>query len=168
MAAFSTGIGEAGILFINRASKLQFVRGLVGSALVLASAALIWSSCIWVSSRVALGWALHFRHILGLVLVSYTPFVFAFLVIIPHLGLLFHRVFLIWGLLITIAGLNIQFGLTLWQGIACSGFGWLIFYLLTYIFGVPAEKIRLSLLGRKNWVKPKAAAVALLEREMGV
>ncbi len=164
--AFSKGLGEAGILLINRVTKLEFVRSLVMSALILACAGLIWSSCIWVSCRYALGLDLDIYRVQMVVLASYTPFIFGFLIIVPHLGLLWQRLLMVWGLLITLAGLHFQFGLTLLQAIACSGVGWLAFYFLNYIFGGFAEKIRIRLLGRDHWVKPKDAAVALLQREL--
>lgn len=164
--AFSKGLGEAGILFINRVTKIQFVRSLVMSTLILACAGLIWSSCIWISCRYALGMELDIFRVQMIVLASYTPFIFGFLIIIPHVGLLWQRLLMVWGLLITLAGLHFQFQLNLLQAIACSGVGWLAFYFLNYIFGGFAERIRIRLLGRDKWVKPKDAAVALLQKEL--
>lgn len=164
--ALSKGLGEAGILLINRVSKAQFVRSLVVSGLLLALTGLIWSGCIWLSCRYAMGLTFDFQQVAKVVLLSYTPFILGFLVIIPHVGLLWQRLLMVWGLLITLAGLHFQFHLTLLQGIACSGVGWLAFYLLNYLFGGFTEKIRLRLLGRDQWVKPKEAAVALLRKEL--
>lgn len=164
--AISKGLGEAGILLINRVSRAEFIRSIVGSAVVLAFAAVVWSGCIWVACKYALGLDLQWLQVQSLVLVSYIPLIFGFLVIIPHVGLLWHRVLMVWGLLIVITGLHYQFGLTLLQGVACSGGGWLIYYVLTYLFGAKAEKIKIRLLGREGWVKPKDAAVALLSKEI--
>lgn len=166
LGALSKGLGEAGILFINRVSRAEFVRSLVGSVLILAFTAFIWAGCIWLSCRYALGQETDLQQILNLVLISYTPLVFAFLAIVPHVGLLWHRMLMIWSLLIVMAGLHHELGLSFLQAVGCSALGWLVFYLLTYLFGSRAEKIRLRLLGREDWVKPKEAAVALLVREL--
>jgi hypothetical protein len=166
LAVVSKSLGEVGIFYINRATRTQYLRGLLGSLAALGFAALVWSGCIWCSCRFALGMKLDYFAVLAIVAVSYTPLLFSFLDIIPHLGLLFFKLWSIWGLLITVAGLHYQFGLTPIQGLACSGVGWIIFYSLNSVFGGAAERIRLRLLGRDRWVKPKEAAVALLEREL--
>ncbi len=167
LAAVSKGLGEAGIMMINRANKRQFARGLLGNAVTLSVSALVWSSCIWLSCQWPIGLNLNFRDVLGLVLVSYAPLVFSFLAIIPHVGLLWDGVLKFWMLLITIAGLNLAFAVPVWQAIACSGVGWLFFHLLTELFGTRVERLRLRLLGRHRWVRPKDAAVALLDQAMG-
>lgn len=166
LAVFSKSLGEAGILYINRATKAQYFRGLLGSLTVLAFAAVIWSSCIWLSCRYALGLHLEYSKVATIVLVSYFPLVFSFLDIVPHLGLLCFKLLTVWGFLITIVGLRHEFGLTVYQGVACSAVGWILFYLLNSVFGGAAEKVRLRLLGRQTWVNPQEAAVALLEREL--
>jgi len=166
VAVVSKSLGEAGILFINRATKTQYLRGLVGSLAALSFAAVVWASCIWLSCRYALRLDLDFQSVFTIVLVSYVPLVFSFLDIIPHLGLLCFKTLTIWGLLITVAGLHHQFGLTTLEGLACSAVGWVLFYLLNSVFGGAAERVRLRLLGRDQWVNPKEAAVALLEKEM--
>jgi hypothetical protein len=166
LAVVSKSLGEAGILFINRATKTQYVRGLVGSLAALGFAAFVWSGCIWLSCRYALRLDLDYHAVFAIVLVSYVPLVFSFLDIIPHVGLLCFKLLTIWGLLITVAGLHYEFGLSVMQGLGCSAVGWILFYLLNSVFGGAAEKVRLRLLGRDKWVNPKEAAVALLEREM--
>src|SRR5690606_39772921 len=60
-----------------------------------------------------IGVHLPFRDVLGLVLVSYAPLVFAVLGIVPHLGLLWDGVLKVWMLIITIAGLNLEHGVGL-------------------------------------------------------
>jgi hypothetical protein len=165
-AALSRGLADAGIMMINRATKAQFVRGLVGGTLALAVAAFTWSLCIWLACLWPIGHVVPFRDILGLVLVSYAPLVFGFLAIVPHAGLFWDGVLKVWMLLITIAGLNQQHGVNLLHAVAASGFGWLLFHLLGELFGTRIEKLRLRLLGRHEWVRPKDAAVALLEKKM--
>ncbi|MFA5506774.1 MAG: hypothetical protein WC314_19260 [Vulcanimicrobiota bacterium] len=166
LAVISKSLGEVGILYINRASRAQYLRGLVGSLAALAFSALVWSTCIWCSLRFALGMNPDYRVVVIIVGVSYSPLVFSFLDIIPHVGLFLFKIWSVWGLLITVAGLHYRFGLSPLQGLACSGVGWVLFYSLNSVFGGAAEKVRLRLLGRDKWVNPQEAAVALLEREM--
>lgn len=165
-AAVSRGLADLGVMMINRATKAQFARGLVGGTLALAVAAGTWSGCIWLACLWPIGVVLPYRHVLGLVLLSYSPLVFGVLAIVPHAGLFWDGVLKVWMLLITIAGLNLQYGVPLFHAIAASGFGWLLFHLLGELFGSRVEKLRLRLLGRHEWVRPKDAAVALLERKM--
>ena len=166
LAVVSKSLGEVGILYINRASRTQYLRGLLGSLAVLGFAAAIWSSCVWLSCRYGLGLKIGYTEIASIILVSYFPLVFSFLDIVPHLGLLCFKVLTLWGLLITVAGLQSRFGLTVFEGLGCSAAGWVLFYMLNSVFGGAAEKVRLRLLGRESWVNPKEAAVALLEREL--
>ena len=166
LAVLSKSLGEAGILYINRATKGQYFRGLLGSLAVLFFTALVWTSCIWLSCRYALGITPDYHQVFAIVLVSYVPLIFSFLDIIPHVGLVVFKLLTIWGLLITITGLHREFGLTFGQSLACSAVGWVVFYVLNSAFGGAAEKVRLRLLGRDSWVNPKEAAVALLEREL--
>lgn len=165
-AAFSRGLSDAGVMMINRATKAQFARGLVGGTLALAAAAGTWSACIWLACRWPIGVSLPYRHVLGLVLLSYSPLVFGVLAIVPHAGLFWDGVLKVWMLLITIAGLNLQYGVPLLHAVVASGIGWLLFHLLGELFGSRVEKLRLRLLGRDHWVRPKDAAEALLERKM--
>lgn len=166
LAVLSKSLGEAGILYINRATKGQYLRGLLGSLAVLFFTALVWTSCIWLSCRYALGITPEYQQVFAIVLVSYVPLTFSFLDIIPHVGLVVFKLLTIWGLLITITGLHQEFGLTIGQALACSAVGWVLFYVLNSAFGGAAERVRLRLLGRDSWVNPKEAAVALLEREL--
>lgn len=166
LAVVSKSLGEVGILYINRASRTQYFRGLLGSLAVLGFAAAIWSTCVWLSCRYGLGLKIGYSEIASIILVSYFPLIFSFLDIVPHLGLLCFKALTLWGLLITVAGLQSRFGLSVFQGLACSAAGWVLFYLLNSAFGGAAEKVRLRLLGRESWVNPKEAAVALLEREL--
>ena len=165
-AALSRGLADAGIMVINRATKAQFLRGLLGGILALAVAAFTWSGCIWLACLWPIGLVLPFRDILGLVLVSYAPLVFGFLAIVPHAGLFWDGVLKVWMLLITIAGLNLHYRVPLLQAVAVSGCGWLLFHLLGELFGSRVEKLRLRLLGRHEWVRPKDAADALLKKRM--
>ena len=165
-AAISRGLSDAGVMMINRATKAQFVRGLLGGTLALAAAAGVWSACIWLACLWPIGVALPYRHVLGLVLLSYSPLVFGALAIVPHAGLFWDGVLKVWMLLITIAGLNLQYGVPLLHAVAASGIGWLLFHLLSELFGSRIEKLRLRLLGRDEWVRPKDAAMALLEKKM--
>lgn len=165
-AALSKGLSDAGIMMINRVTRAQFVRGLLGGTLALAVAALCWSACIWLACLWPIGNPLPFRGVLALVLISYSPLVFEMLAIVPHLGLLWEGVLKVWMLLITIAGLHAHHGIPLLQAIAASGLGWLFFHLLGELFGSRVEKLRLRLLGRDKWIRPKDAVVQLLDREM--
>lgn len=166
LAVLSKSLGEAGILYINRATRTQYVRGLLGSLAVLIFAAFVWSGCIWLSCRYALGYPVDYHQVFSVVFVSYVPLILSFLTILPHIGLLVFQVLTIWGLLITVTGLQTVFQLTLTESLSCSAVGWVLFYVLNSAFGGAAEKVRLQLLGRNNWVKPKQAAVTLLEREL--
>lgn len=166
LAVLSKSLGEAGILYINRATKGQYVRGLLGSLAVLGFAAVVWSACIWSSCHIFLGLETTYRSVFTIVLISYAPLIFSCFDIVPHLGLLCFKILTIWGLMITVAGLHLQLGITVLQALASSALGWVLFYLLNSAFGGAAERIRLRLLGRDSWVNPKEAAVALLEREI--
>jgi hypothetical protein len=165
-AALSKGLSDAGIMMINRVTRAQFVRGLAGGTLTLAVAALCWSGCIWLACLWPIGKYLPYREVLGLVLLSYAPLVFALLAIVPHLGLLWDGILKVWMLLITIAGLTSHHGVALGHAIAASGLGWLLFHLLGELFGTRVEKLRLRLLGRDHWIRPKDAVARLLEKEM--
>lgn len=165
-AALSKALADAGIMMINRVTRAQFLLGLLGGTVVLALAAVSWATCIWLACRWLVGLELAYRDLLGLVLVSYAPLVFGFLVIVPHLGLLWDGVLKLWMLLITLAGLHQQYGVPVAQAVVASGLGWLLFHLLGELFGSKVEKVRLRLLGRHRWVRPKEAALALLEREL--
>lgn len=165
-AALSRGLSDAGIMMINRVTKAQFVRGILGGTLALGVAAFTWAGCMWLACRWPLGVNLVFRDVLGLVLLSYAPLVFGVFTIVPHAGLFLDGVLKVWMLLLTIAGLNMQHGIPLLHAVAASGIGWLLFHLLGELFGSKVEKLRLSLLGRHGWVRPQEAALALLEKKM--
>lgn len=164
-AALSRGLSDAGIMMINRVSRLQFVRGLLGGALALAVAAVVWAGCIWAACVWPLGLWLPYRDVLGLVLLSYAPLVFGVFTIVPHLGLFWDALLKVWMLLITVTALHLRYGVPWLHAVAASGVGWLLFHLLGELFGSRVEKLRLRLLGRHGWVRPKEAVLALLERQ---
>ena len=166
LAAFSKGLSDAGVMMINRVTKGQFVRGLLGGTVMLGIAALTWAGCIWIALRAAMGFEIAFERLLILVFLSYAPLVFGVFVIIPHAGLLWSLILRIWMILITIAGLHQHFQVPLLYAVAASGVGWLLFQLFGELFRSKLERLRLALLGRERWISPKEAAVALLERKM--
>lgn len=166
LAAISKGLSDAGVMMINRVTKGQFVRGLLGGTVMLGIAALTWAVCIWVALRVAMRFEIAFERLLILVFLSYSPLVLGVFAIIPHAGLLWGLILRIWMLLITIAGLHQHFQVPLLYAVAASGVGWLLFQLFGELFRSKLERLRLALLGRERWIRPKEAAEALLERKM--
>ncbi len=166
IASVSRGLSEAGVLMINRATRAEFLRGLLGGAVMLGLTALTWSGCIWLALRGGMGFDVHYEKILVLVLLSYAPLIFAVFSIVPHAGLLWALLLRIWMLFITIAGLNQHFRVPLLQAVMASGVGWVLFQIVGEVFRSRLERLRLALLGREDWVSPKEAAEALLTQRM--
>lgn len=166
LAAVSKGLSDAGVMIINRVTRFEFLRGLLGGSVMLGLAALTWAGCIWLALRGAMRFEVGFQPLLVLVLTSYAPLVFGVFVIIPHAGLLWSLILRIWMLLITVAGLHQHFQVPVLWAVAASGVGWLLFQLVGELFRSWLERLRLALLGRQRWVRPKDAAVALLEKRM--
>jgi hypothetical protein len=126
LGGLSITLGQSVVLFANRVSRSRFVLSLVAAALLLAAGVGFWALSIWAIASFVLNGQRPYREVLTVVGLSYAPFLFGFLVLLPYLGNILDNVLHIWVFLATLVGVAVLFGFSLWQALLCCLMGWVL------------------------------------------
>jgi hypothetical protein len=126
LGGLSITLGQSVVLFVNRVSRSRFALSLVASALLMVAGVALWALSIWVIASFVLNEQQPFSQVLTAVALSYAPFLFGFLVLLPYLGNILDHILHIWVFLGTLVGIAVLFGFSLWQALLCCLLGWVL------------------------------------------
>ncbi|MDX1413699.1 MAG: YIP1 family protein [Candidatus Promineifilaceae bacterium] len=132
-AGLSYTLGQSVVLFANRVTRRNFYISLTISALSLAFNVILWAFTIWLLAEILFGGRQSLAVVLTVVAISFAPYLFGFLILIPYLGNIIGYVLRIWVLLAVIVGVSAAFQFSFWQALACSALGWILLELLSRI-----------------------------------
>jgi hypothetical protein len=126
LGGLSITLGQSVVLFANRVSRSRFALSLVAAALLLAAGVGFWALSIWAIASFVLNEQRLYLEVLTVVGLSYAPFLFGFLVLLPYLGNILDNVLHIWVFLATLVGVSVLFDFSLWQALLCCLMGWVL------------------------------------------
>lgn len=126
LGGLSITLGQSVVLFANRVSRARFAVSLVAAALLLVAGVVFWALSIWAIASFVLNAQRPFGEVLTVVGLSYGPFLFGFLVLLPYLGNILDNVLHIWVFLATLVGVGVLFGFSFWQSLLCCLMGWVL------------------------------------------
>lgn len=126
LGGLSITLGQSVVLFANRISRSRFAISLVASALLLVVGVVFWALSIWAIAAFVLDEQRPIAAVLTVVGLSYAPFLFGFLVLLPYAGNILDNVLHIWVFLGTLVGVSVLFGFSLWQALICCLLGWIL------------------------------------------
>ena len=126
LGGLSITLGQSVVLFANRVSRSRFVLSLMAAALLFMIGIGFWAFSIWLTATYVLNKPQPFIQVLTVIGLSYAPFLFGFLVLLPYLGNILDNVLHIWVFLATLVGVGALFGLSFWQSLLCCLLGWVL------------------------------------------
>ncbi len=129
------------ILILNRVPPRRMIAHLLGFGVVHVIGHLIWAVSIWLIVRYLYGRTPDPSDVILLVTLSYLPFFFGFIFLLPYLGpwIAFATGILSLGIAILVTG--IAFDLNPFQAILCVLAGWLLLRLLERIENGPTHAL---------------------------
>ncbi len=137
LALLSIGLGQSGVLFLNRVRGLRAViSGSLALALLigfrLLEAVVTWGVALAVTRR-----PLPLVTILTVFLLSLAPHVFNGLTFLPFVGLGLARVLELWSFLVLFVLLAAAYTLPGWLALLITGSGWLLMQVLARVLAAP-------------------------------
>jgi len=133
IAGLSYTLGQSVVLFANRVNRSHFIFSLAVSALTLAISVAFWAFSIWFLAETLFGARQSFGAVMIAVAISFAPYLFGFLILLPYLGNIIFYVLRIWVFLAVVVGGAVTFQLGFFEALVCSALGWTILELLTRI-----------------------------------
>ncbi|MCP4358635.1 MAG: ABC transporter permease [Chloroflexi bacterium] len=130
LAGVSLTLGQSVVLFANQVSRRRFLFSLALYGLGLVLATFMGAGIIWVSAEFLFGGSRPYTDLLLVVALSYTPFLFGFLILLPYLGNIIGPLLRVWALLALITGVMVIYTFPLWMALICCIAGWLLLELM--------------------------------------
>ncbi|MFN8472974.1 MAG: hypothetical protein U0822_12370 [Anaerolineae bacterium] len=145
LAGASILLGQSAVLFANRVSPGRFMLSLGLNAVLNVINLLIWGVTVSILAWLIYGISLPVWGVSVLILLGSAPLVFAFLTLLPYLGVPLSWLLEIWSFIIVIVFLGDLVDLTLPQAFVIAVWGWLFIEVLNRVLGD-----RLG--GMRNWI----------------
>jgi len=133
IAGVSYTLGQSVVLFANRVNRRHFIFALAVSALTLVISVFFWAVSIRFVARALFDTQQSLTDVLTVVAISFAPFLFGFLILIPYLGNIISKVLRIWVFLAVTLGVGVSFQFSFWQALLCTVLGWLLLELISRI-----------------------------------
>ena len=145
LAGLSITLGQSVVLFTNQVRRRRFVISIITFAALFVLGVVVWAATIWLLASLIFDAEETYRNTLIVVALSYTPYLFGFLVLLPYLGIVisvFLRAWVYLGILLSVSAL---YHFNLLQAFICTFLGWLLIELLSQFRPLRIESIQ-------NWV----------------
>lgn len=141
LAGLSQTLGQSVVLFANQVKPRRFVASLLAGALIYSVSFLFFSASIWLVARYGFGLDKPFHLSVRAVGLAYAPYLLSFFTLAPYLGSFIGIVLSLWSFAAILTALQVIFGLTLWQAVACSALSWLLLQVFQRTVGRPLQRL---------------------------
>ncbi len=131
LSILSLLIGNSVVLFANRVSRGQFIRSLLAFAFLFALSFLFWMLSVQFLATTLFGVRKEPWEVFILVSYSFTPFIWGFLVLLPHLGPYLYALLRVWVVINLIQHVAQAYRFNLFQALVVSILGWVLLELIT-------------------------------------
>lgn len=133
LAGLSVTLGQSVVLFANRIRRRRFVLSLVVFAAVFVVGALAWAATIWLMSDWIFDEERNIWSVITVVALSYSPFLFGFLILLPYLGNIISTGLRIWVFLNVLIAIQALYSFQFFEALIASALGWLLIELVTQL-----------------------------------
>jgi hypothetical protein len=154
LAGLSQTLGQSVVLFANQVKPRRFVASLIAGALIYSVSFLFFSASIWLVARFGFGLDQPFHLSVRAVGLAYAPYLFSFFTLAPYLGSFIGIALSLWSFAAILVALQVIFGLTLLQAVACSALSWLLLQIFQRTIGRPLQRL-------SRWVRRWVSGVSL-------
>lgn len=144
-AGLSITLGQSVVLFANRVSKRRFAISLVTFAAIFVLSIFVWAAIIWSAAELIFDAQRPYRSVLIVVALSYAPFLFGFLVLLPYLGNIILAILRVWVYLSILLSVAELYQFSLLNAFVCTFLGWLLIEFFTHFPPLRIEAL-------KDWV----------------
>ena len=86
LASLSYTLGQSVVLFANRVNRRHFIGALIVSALTMVVSVVFWAVSIWFLAELLFDAQQPFQQVLTTVAISFAPYLFGFMILLPYLG----------------------------------------------------------------------------------
>ena len=145
LAGASLLLGQSAVLFANRVTRGRFLLSLALNGVLNVVNLLIWGATVDLLAWLVYGVSIPLTTAAAIILLGSAPLVFAFLTLLPYLGVPLGWLLEIWSFIVVIIFLSDSRGLTLPQAFVIGFWGWLFIEVLNRAMGDRLGWVR-------NWI----------------
>lgn len=141
-------LGQSVGLFLSRVPPRRFLLSLLLNGVLFVFGVLFWSLLVW-----WLGWLFlptvdaSYRRVALVIALSYAPFVFGFLILLPYAGIPIDVLLYVWSALLAVRGVEYVFQTGFWPALWVVFGSFLVMFLVQSTIGKPIQAISNRLLG---------------------
>lgn len=147
LAGISMLLGQSVSLFMNRVTPKRFALSLLVNGLLFVAGIFFWAFLVWLLGNFLLAESTTYRQMLLIIALSYAPFVFGFLILLPYAGIPVQVLLYVWSMLAAVRGVDYLFQATLLPSLVVVTVSFLIMYALQITIGRPIWAIGDRMLG---------------------
>ena len=133
LAGLSVTLGQSVVLFANRIRRQRFILSLVVFAAVFVVGALAWAATIWLMANWIFDVERDIWSVITVVALSYSPFLFGLLILLPYLRNIISAGLRIWVFLNVLIAIQGLYSFHFFAALIASVLGWLLIELLTQL-----------------------------------
>ncbi len=126
LSVISLIIGNSVVLFANRVSRNQFIRSILAFTFLFILSIFFWALSIQFFASAFFGQHKPIDDVFLLVGASFTPFLFGFLILLPHIGYYLYALLRIWVTIKLVLNVMSAYHFRLWQAVLVTLLGWLL------------------------------------------
>jgi signal transduction histidine kinase len=142
LSVVSLTIGNSVVLFANRVSRSQFIRSIFAFTFLFIFSIFLWTLSIQFFAAVFFGKQKPIVDVMLLVAASFTPFLFGFLILLPHFGYYLYALLRIWVTVNLVFNVMVAYEFNILQAALVSLLGWLLLELLSSVSFLRIEDIK--------------------------
>ena len=141
LALVSIGLGQSGVLFLNRIRGVGAVISGGLAMVFLIALRLLEALVTWGVAWLLTGRPQPVTTILTIFLLSLAPHIYSAFTFLPYVGLILARVLDVWSFLLVFLLLGSAYELSAWRALLITGSGWLLMQLLARLLSAPLSWI---------------------------
>lgn len=141
LGGISVTLGQSVVLFANRIGRRRFIFSLLVFAAVFVLGSVIWAASIWLIADVVFDIQRPFWNVITVVALSYAPYLFGFLILLPYLGNIINVVLRVWVFLVVLVAVGALYQFNLLEALVAAVLGWILIELVTHLKFLRTEQI---------------------------
>ncbi len=142
LSIVSLTIGNSVVFFANRVSRTQFIRSIFAFTFLFIVFIFLWTLSIQLFAFLFFDQHKHLVDVFFLVAGSFTPFIFGFLILLPHLGYYLYALLRFWVMINLVFNVMTAYQFNLFQAILVTLLGWLLLELLNSLSFLRVEDLK--------------------------
>lgn len=141
LSGVSVTLGQSVVLFANRIGRRRFILSLVVFAAAFVLGVVIWASSIWLIADLVFDAQQPFSHVITVVALSYAPYLFSFLLLLPYLGNIINVALRIWVFLVVLVAVSALYQFNFWEALVVAVLGWILIEFVTHLNFLHIEQL---------------------------